>query len=207
MHRTVLHTVALALMAPAVVLLSSRPQTDDSDLPKATVHITVTDCFGHRDSKAEIHLRSRERKQEIDKHGSPAEILRVPYGYYTVTVSDSGGGVGERELAVNTGEIWMYVGASFPAGLRATPPGGMSILGELSGASFDHDWWARVEGVFLHTSREAPISHAGRFTISGLETGVYVVEVFNGSKLRHAETVELDFKQPQRQLQISVKPD
>ena len=207
MHRAVLQTVALALMAPAGVLLSSRPQTDDSDLPKATVHITVTDCFGHRDSKAEIHLRSRERNQDIVKHGSPAEIARVPYGYYTVTVSDRGGGMGERELAVNTGEIWMYLGASFPAGLRAWPPGGMSILGEVSGASFDHDWWARAEGVFLHTSREAPISHGGRFTISGLEMGVYVVEVFNGPKLRHSETVQLNFEHPERQLQISVKPD
>jgi hypothetical protein len=194
-------------MAPTAVILSSGPQTDDSDLPKATVHITVTDCFGHRDSGVQIRLRSREGNRQIVKHGNPVEIARLPYGYYTVLVTDDGGGMGERELAVNTGEIWVYLGASFPAGLRATPPGGMSILGEVSGASFDHDWWVRAEGVFLHASREAPISHGGRFTISGLEMGAYVVEVFNGSKLRHAETVELNFEHPERQLQISVKPD
>jgi hypothetical protein len=53
-------------------------------------------------------------------------------------------------------------------------------------------------------SREAPISREGRFAIGGLEMGAYLVEVFDGSKLRHTETVEIDLKQPNTRLRISL---
>ena len=34
--------------------------------------------------------------------------------------------------------------------------------------------------------------------------GAYLVEVFDGSKLRHTETVEIDLKQPNTRLRISL---
>lgn len=197
--------IVLALTGVANYITRLKGQAEGG-LPRATVHIMAFDPFGSSIFAAQVHLFSRDRKQDLAPPGHPTEISGVPYGYYILSAWDTGGGLAEREVTVNTKEVWVRIGLSFPAGDRASPPGDLLITGDIHPPPGDATWWARAEGVFLNVSREAPVSRAGRFTIGGLEMGTYLVEVFDGSKLRHAETVEIDNKEPERHLRISISP-
>jgi hypothetical protein len=181
-----------------------RAQADESSLPHATVHVLVFDPFGGRIGNAQIHLRSRDRKRDLVPRANATDITEVPYGYYTASAWDTGGGVAEREITVNTKEVWVRVALSFPAGERAWPPGDLAIAGEVLPPPTNGDWWTRAEGVVLNVTREAPVSREGRFDIGGLEMGTYLLEVFDGSKLRHAETIKIDMKQPNTHITIAI---
>ena len=121
-----------------------------------------------------------------------------------MTAWDDGGGVAERAVTVNTKDVWVRIGLRFPAGNRRTPPGDLVVSGDILPVPPDGEWWVRVEGVFLNEDRESPISREGKFWIGGLDMGSYLVEVFNGARLRHAETIEIDTKQPNSHLAIFI---
>jgi hypothetical protein len=202
--RVSIATLAVAWMVNIAPRL--RGQADDSNLPRATVHVTVFNCFGARIQAPEIRLSSRDGKRDFTPLKHDSVIAGVPYGYYVILASDNGGGLAKRELTVNTEEVWVRVGLSFPAGDRLWPAGDLSITGDIRPVPKGEKWWVKVEGVFLHVSREGPVLRTGGFSIGGLEMGTYLVEVFDGSKLRHAETVEIDTKQPKTHLRISIPP-
>jgi len=207
MSRVTLHRWH-AVAASVVGLLGALPdpcaQTDEGRLPRATVQIRVFGAFGEPVRDAQVHLISRDRKRDLVLRGDPAVIAGVPYGDYVISAWDTGGGIADRELAVNAKEVCAYVGLSFPAGDRAWPAGDFSITGEIQPSLGPGNWWARAEGIFLHASRETRISPAGRFKIDGLEMGAYLVEIFEGSKLRHIESLEIDGKHSENHLRVSA---
>jgi hypothetical protein len=85
------------------------------------------------------------------------------------------------------------------------PPGNLVIRGEIKPApQTPENWWVRIEGVFLYASREAPIEKNGRFSVAGLDMGTYLVQVFDGPKLRHIETIEIDTNRLLTELTISL---
>jgi hypothetical protein len=177
-----------------------------SPLPTAKVHVQVFTCFGDKIPEKEItmfRLSSRDAKRDFDRPGRSLVFHDVPYGSYDLLVVDRGGGVARRDVVVNTAEAWVRIGLHFPAGDRSTPPGDLVIEGEVRPPRSGGDWWARAEGLFLAERRESPVSAGGRFSIGGLEMGTYLVEIFEGTKLRHVETVEIDLKQPRTHLVIS----
>jgi hypothetical protein len=131
-------------------------------------------------------------------------VTDVPYGYYILVVADRGGGLAERPVTVNTVDVWVRIGLHFPSGDTLGPLGQLVITGEIRPARGGDEWWARVEGVFLPESRESPVSPAGKSSVSGLDMGMYLVEVFEGSKLRHVETVAIDTNRLQTDLVISI---
>jgi hypothetical protein len=196
--------VVLALTGAATNATHLRGQVDGGALNRATVHIMAFDPFGSRIGQVRVHLLSVDRKSDLAQPGHPEVVYGVPYGYYIVSATDTGGGIAEREITVNTQEVWVRIGLSFPSGDRASPPGNLSITGYIQPAPRGANWWARVEGVFLNVRREAPVLGGGWFRIEGLEMGTYLVEVFDGSKLRHTETVEIDPREPERQLKIPI---
>jgi hypothetical protein len=65
-------------------------------------------------------------------------------------------------------------------------------------------WWVKAQGVFLNESRESAVAANGTYEIQGLEMGTYLIEVFEGSKLRNAQIVELDQNRPITDLPVSV---
>jgi hypothetical protein len=194
--------LALAL-AGAATPARVRAQADES-LPQATVHFVLFEPFGGRIPEAQIHLLSRDRKSDLVPHANATVITGVPYGGYTVSAWDKGGGIAEREITVNTKDVWVHLAVPFPTFERAWPAGDLTITGEVSPPPTNGDWWVRAEGVVLNVSREAPIPRGGLFTIGGLEMGTYLVEVFDGAKLRRVETVEVHAKQPNTRLRISL---
>jgi len=175
------------------------------NLPTATLHVEVFGAFGERISNPVLHLYTVDRKQDLAVARQGNTILRVPYGRY-VLLAYAGNGVGEREVTVNAKEAWVRLGLAFPAGERAWPPGDLTVSGDINPppGSNQKEWWVRVEGVYLHESREAPIQGSGYFSVPGLWIGEYLVEVFEGSRLRHVETVEIDTREPNTRLRISL---
>jgi len=197
-------TTALALAGMVREPPQLRAQT--ANLPTATVHIEVFGPFGERipTGKARIHLVSHEPKLDLaPTHGV---IRSVPYGSYVVSASDAGGSFGERELTVNTAEVWVRLGLLIVFGDSLGPSGFLSITGDIRPAPKSESWWVRVEGVFLHVSKDAPVSRTGRFSIGGLNMGAYLVEVFEGAKLRRVVTTEIDLRQPDTHLSIPMQP-
>jgi hypothetical protein len=184
-----------------------RAQGNDAKLPLATVHVQVCGPFGEKIETAQIHLLSPDRQRDLARPGQKSVIADVPYGTYIVSAWGTGGGVAEREVTVNTKVVWVRIGLPFPGGDRLWPGGDLVITGDIRPAPAGEDWWARVEGVFLHGIRESPISQAGKFSVGGLEMGTYLVEVFEGSKLRHIETVEIDTKRPNTHLVILISQE
>ncbi len=195
-------TLAIALSTPDRVA----GQQDGAALPRSTIHVSLFGCFGEKvpPQTAQIHLFTADRKRDIAPPGHNLVITGVPFGTYVLAAWDSGGSFGEREVAVNAQEVWVRLGLSFPAGDTAWPAGGLSITGDVRPVPSGGDWWVRAEGVFLDFTREAPILLTGHFSLEGLKMGTYLVEVFDGSKLRHVETVEIDTRRPNTELQIAI---
>jgi hypothetical protein len=174
-------------------------------LPVATIHIEAVGPFGAPIRDAVVRLLTTDRKRDLSAVERAPTISNVPYGEYIVVASDRGGAVAEREIIVNANEVWVRIGLGFPTGNRAWPGGDLSISGDLVPCPADlRNWWVRIEGVFLHFSRESPLLDRGRFSITGLEMGTYLVEIFEGGKLRYAEALDIDTKEPHTHLRISL---
>lgn len=192
-------------LIPLVGLLAVLRLASAEDVPTATLHVEVFEAFGQRVTNPVLHLYTVDRKQDLAGARQGSTIIGVPYGRY-VLLAYAGSGVGEREVIVNTKEVWVKLGLAFPAGERTWPPGDLTVSGDIKPppGSSEKDWWVRVEGVYLHESREAPVQGSGHFSVPGLWIGEYLVEVFEGSKLRHVESVEIDTKEPNTHLTISL---
>jgi hypothetical protein len=174
-------------------------------LPSGTVHVEVFGPFGSPIQNATVRLLAADRSRKIAEAEMPGAIPQVPYGRYLLVVSDKGGAVGEREVALNCENLWVRIGLPFPGGDRAWPAGDLTISGNLDPVPATvRGWWVRIEGIFLHISREAPVVAAGRFSVSGLDMGTYLVEIFEGGKLRHVETIEIDPNQPTTHLKVKL---
>ncbi len=171
----------------------------------ATVHVEVFGPFGGMVRTTKVRLLTADRKRDLADQRTGNTISGVPYGQYMLVVSDTGGAASEQQLVVNAKEVWVRVGLPFPAGDRAWPGGDLAISGEISPAPTNqNEWWVRIEGVFLNLRRESPIGGTGHFSISGLEMGAYLVQVFEGAKLRQVETIEIDTNIPSTHLKISL---
>ena len=81
------------------------------------------------------------------------------------------------------------------------------IRGDIGAAKGHNGWGARVEGVVLNETRESPVSATGEFYVGGLDMGTYLAEVFEGPKLRHVQTVEIDPNKAETHLTISIPRD
>lgn len=179
-----------------------RVPTSDDRLSRGTLHVEVFSCFGDPNRESDIQLSVD--KQVIAKLARNGEFKNLPYGRYVLNAWDAGGGFTTREVTVNAKDIWVRLGLSFPTGDRIGPPGDLSVSGEILPAPKTKRWWVRVEGMFLHASQEAPLDHSGRFAIGGLEMGIYLVQVYQGSELRHVETIKIDPNHMVTQLSISI---
>jgi hypothetical protein len=197
--------IAAIAVAGAVGTLHLSAQGNDAKLSNATVHVQVYGPFGEQIATAQIHLFSSNRERDLSRSGQDSVIAGVPYGSYILSAWDAGGGVAERELTVNTNDMWVRIGLALPAGDRLWPGGALAIIGDIRPAPTNKNWWVRVDGVFLHASKESPVSNSGKFSMGGLDTGIYLLEVFEGSKLRQIETVELDSTQTNKHLLISIQ--
>src|SRR5581483_5871198 len=203
MKKTFLAWLEIAVLAGVVT--GAHKREGQKMLPRAAVHVDVFDPFGGAVRNATVHLYTPDRKRDVASPAGGSTLTDVPYGQYLLVVSDSGGGIAEREVTVNADEIWVRIGLAFPAGDQAWPGGGLTISGDIKPTPANlKEWWVRVEGVFLHEMRESPIQRPARFSISGLGMGAYLIEVFEGSKLRHVETIEIDTKEPNTHLTISL---
>jgi hypothetical protein len=174
------------------------------ELPTSTVHVQAFGPFGEKITAFQIHLYTPDRKRDLARPGQPSPIANVPYGAYTLLVYDTGGGVAAREIVINTKDAWVRVGLPFPGGDRVWPGGGLSISGSIRFKPNNKDWWVRVEGVFIHTAKECPLPHSGKFSIGGLEMGTYLVQVFEGGSIRHVEAIEIDPKREDTYLTIEI---
>jgi hypothetical protein len=191
-------TLALFSIVTSTAFLAAQ------SVPLGRVHIEAVGPFGAPARDVKVNVFSPDRKREIPNPGQSSMISAVPYGKYIVVVQDNGGSIGEREIFVNAKEIWVRVGLPLPTGDRAWPGGDLNIRGEIMPHPVsDRDWWVRVEGVYLNRTVESRIVQ-GRFSIEGLEMGAYLVEVFDGPKIRHVETVDIDTREPERRLTIVV---
>jgi len=204
-ERTYRIKIAIVFTGAFLLPCTGRAQQSDERLPRATVHVEVVGAFGSEITNAEIRLRSGDKTLDLTAKGST--FHNVPYGSYTLVVWDHGGGGAKRELAVNVKELWVRVGLIMPTGDRLWPGGDLSVSGAIQPVPKGKHWWIRAEGVFLHASRESPIDGRGQFSISGLEMGTYLIEVFDGSRLRHVQTIEIDTRVPDTRLNISITPD
>ena len=177
------------------------------DLPVAKLHLTILDPFGKvRHDQMSIHLISRDGTQDFMPDWSGLAIVGVPYGTYTLNVQARSGSA-RRELAVNCEELWVRVGVPIVIGDHLWPSGGISIEGTIDPAPKTKHWWARIEGVYLGDRREVPITTNGRFTISEIEPGLYLLEVFEDGTLRHVQMMTLELFRPEVKVKISVSHD
>jgi hypothetical protein len=185
----------IRLFAAATVTAICAPALSAQRLGRATVHIDAFDPFGSRIQNAKVRLYTPNRDRDLAERIQGDTIRNVPYGEYVLVVT-AGSGIGTREVVVNSDEVWIRIGLEFFIGSRDGPSGDITVNGEIRPAPQQpKDWWVRIDGVFLHFSRESPVSASGRFSAGLFPMGTYLVQVFEGAKLRHSETIEIDTKQ------------
>src|SRR4051794_18285221 len=102
-------------------------QPNEVDLPRATIHVDTFGAFGQKVDNPTIRLYTLDRKQDLAKNVHGLNIGNVPYGRYVLVVWSSGGSVGERELTVNTEELWVRIGLPMPTGDRLWPAGDLVV--------------------------------------------------------------------------------
>jgi hypothetical protein len=210
MNHSKFRPVCIITVALAATLSSShylRAQVAHMNLPRATVHLDVREAFGQKVEPTGLRFVLSNQNSHFRRQGvGLSPIHGVPFGWYTITVWDNGGASGQREVDVNTKDLWVVVGLVMAGGERLCPGMGLAVTGTVRPVPKGNDWWVRVEGVFLHSSKESPISGAGTFSVGGLDVGTYLVEIFEGSKLRYAESLDIHSRQRTTNLTISVQP-
>ena len=190
----------LEVMMPGLLGLGS---VGAQELPKGAIHVEVFGPSGERIPNPEVHLYTPDREREVAKLGQSPTIRDVPYGEYLL-VAPNGSLFGKREIVVNARDLWVRLGLEFTPGDRKWPGGAITVSGEIKPPpSKANEWWVRIEGVFLHVSRESPVSPGGQFSAGLFPMGTYLVQVFEGAKLRRTETIEIDNTQVNVRLTIA----
>lgn len=200
--KTSLRWLFIICLNAACSLSSVNGQTE---LSTANVTVEVFGPFGREIKAATVRLLTADRTRDVSAAKGSRVFANVPFGRYVLMAASEGGSVAEREVVVNEKELLVRLGLPFPSGDRDWPGGDLTISGTIVPVPGSmKGWWVRVEGTFLHVRREAVIDRLGHFSVSGLEMGSYLVEVFDNAKLAHLETVEIDSRSPTTHLQLRL---
>ena len=195
----------------SVFLLLAVPFAAQSQEETGTITISVVDAFNGRPFKtiSEVSLLSEHQEsRRIEIRSTTGSFSNVPYGHYVIQVIGWGSARPQRRhITLNAPEVFVMIGVPFRYGTEVGIGGDRLIVkGRVAGARGSHGsrLWVRLHGVFMHFSREALVDEAGKFEIDGLDMGAYVVEVFDGPKLLHAETLEIDITRHITELSLKI---
>ena len=151
-----------------------------------------------------VRVISVERNTVVGEGWNKKVFEKLPFGYYLIWAQAGGRRARRCLIALNTPERTVRIGLPVQWEDEYAYPGDyLTIRGRIHAPGRRMtDVWVKVHGVFLNEWREAQVDHEGKFEVSGLDMGVYVVEVFHGTRLLHAETVEIDIDQAVTTLSI-----
>jgi hypothetical protein len=174
-------------------------------LPRSNIHVYPVSPFGHKIATGSVHLYTMDGKQDLARNVKGFDVSNVPYGSYFLVVTSSGGGIGQRLLTVNVKDLWVQIGIPMPRGDALWPGGDLAVRGKIVPEPKDlTPWWVRLDGIFLQATRESPLQRGGAFSVEGLEMGFYLLKVFEGSKLRHVQSIDVDPMKPLVDLRVSI---
>ena len=176
---------------------------------RGTLILEIADSFGEgKPLRRHYYVRIVEADgNRIVWKGWNRRVFRnLSYGYYLIWVRAAYRRPRHQLVLLNTPEQTVRVGLSFqPEEEYGFPGDYLKVRGRIRApARVMTKLWVRVHGVLLRDSREARVDKHGRFEIGGLDAAVYVVEVFNGSRLIHAETLEMEIGKPVTELSIKL---
>ena len=106
-------------------------QSNGTQIPRATVHVETLGPFGSEIDSSKVQLRLVTKEGKLTMDGKGDKLVDVPYGAYILSAWDNGGGYGEREITINTKELWLRMGLMFPFGDRLWPGGGLTVSGSI----------------------------------------------------------------------------
>jgi hypothetical protein len=178
-----------------------------------SITVDVVNSFGTRqlyDVRIELYRAGfgswTSDHERVPPKGRPGRYSGIPYGYYVVQVEGQSFRHQQRLVFLNTEHLRVRMGLPPRFGHEIGIGGdNLEIRGRVAvNGRAGGGFWARVRGVFLCTSREAIVDERGRFSVTGLNMGTYIVEVLEAAKLRHSQTIEIDTNQHVTELEIML---
>ena len=193
-----------SLAVIALVCDAGLVQGQDREPDKGTVALHVVDSFGGtlKPFRVSLTALTGESTGLAFQNG---RFTGVPYGKYRVTVVVGNFRTTEREIFVERPMLWVVVGLPFAPGDRVSDAGWLRLTGTVRGVpASGAQWWARVAGVFLPDTFEVPIDSGGHFNVEGLSRGSYLLEIYEGSKMRAVRQFDIDSKSQELDLVVDL---
>jgi len=200
--------IPFAVMACAISGTLYYAQVEIPDSERSTVTVEPVEAFdGELLANAHVRLLTLDRRTELASGSGRLRLNSVQYGRYIVRVSSPGSRMRERLVTVNTPKVWIRIGVPLHWGDEVGFPGDyLTIRGQIRSARGPmEEFWVSVHGVFLPDRRESPVGRDGKFEVSGLDMGTYLLEVFDGARLLLAKKVELDTRKPVTEVSIKLE--
>jgi hypothetical protein len=181
----------------------------------ATVRFNVIDCFGRRlDYKTEKFIRS-EDSVDFSKRFTGLGGREIPFGDYRYVL--------ERVLppanrlsgrvSISHNKEWITICMDSvtalidgqEAAVDFQPSGRVSLKGRVSPVPQSLDpTWIKLQSLYTRNATEAEVTSTGTFEFSEPLHGDYLVLVFSGNRLLHAEPISIIQQMPSQYLEITL---
>jgi len=163
-----------------------------------TLHVTVVDHLGKPYPKSEIgrvRLESLDGKVDLSDRFSELTATEIPYGEYFVVIRNGLLTTGKRFVRIKSADTYLRVGMRYSAegdvGLRLSsdePLRGRLVPPPKDGSG----WWVRIDALYFDYKLDAPIAADGKFEVTGLDEGSFLVSIFENSTLKISKSVNVN---------------
>jgi hypothetical protein len=115
--------------------------------------------------------------------------LAVPFGVYRMRLQAPGFETTAETISVLQAQVELRLGMTVAHGHSYEHPRIEGTVGPVS--RLEKGLWVKLNPVYNGGLYQAPVSEGGAFSLVGIPAGMYVVCVFQGPRLLHAQPVEI----------------
>jgi hypothetical protein len=166
----------------------------------AEMHVHAVDPVGRQIQHANFDLVPSGKEGGPRLNSTSGGFAHIPYGEYLLRVSAAGFNIAQREIKVDSGEVWVTIALLVWEAHIVRP--GPTLAGEVVPPLSMKTAWAKLVGVFNDVTMEAAITGGGRFFhFEPKAPGVYVLMIIDDGRIIDLRQVEV---QGYRRLQLQL---
>lgn len=175
---------------------------DPGNAAIATVSVVVTDNFGYAVPGAKLTLTSVVPGEKFTGAGSEVKFERVPFGIYDINVELKGFLKRNERIDVSQHTLLLQIGIALGA-THSQEQASLSGTIKWDAGGKRKNLWVRLMPIYSSELVEDAVDGSGKFELTGMAHGEYLLLLFEGSRplatepvhiLGGKQTVELNVK-------------
>jgi hypothetical protein len=195
-YRLVVFTSFSALLQP----LTAFQQRDEAEgLPIANVEVISFEANGRFLGAPNVTAFNSATGEDISSQFHSGVARGIPYGVYRIEAKLAGYFSDTTYARVYRPNVTLVMGLRFGAELPQVPP---TLKGRVIGLHMQGKYFAKMIGVFEHTSTESAIDQDGTFAMSGLSSGRYILLIIGEKGVMASKTLTIPYTGPPLEMKI-----